>query len=193
MSDQDGFIQSTSALFNAILPEVLTSLKSKVESDFNAYIAEVPIHTYQCTEQVSPPRPSAFADVRQWVNDFASFLRCEKYQVAIAQMQELLAVDAPKENEQGMLIHQDKVLGASFKFLVHAFVDFQTQQSPEDDIDQCVIQQLYQSMYDTDLSDRPAVFLKWSRQHEGQIMQMCLEQVRDSIKNALTQVVVPRK
>ena len=190
MSNQDEFIRSTSALFSAVLPTVLSSLTTKVEAEFNSFVSDTNVDE-KSIEAVSPPRPSAFSDVQQWVHDFAAFLRCEKYQVAISHMQDLLGVDVPEESDQARSIHHDKVLTASFKFLVHAFVDFQTQQSPEDDIDQCIIERLYQSMKETEFSDAPnpkqQLFLTWSRKHEPEIMRMCLEHVRDAIKEALTQ------
>lgn len=188
MSSQDEFIQSTSALFSAVLPNVLRSLATKVEAEFNAFVSDTNIDQNNI-EVIPPPRASAFSNVQQWVDDFAAFLRCEKYQVAIMHMQELLGVDVP-EDIGASVIHQDKVLTASFKFLVHAFVDFQTQQSPEDDIDQCIIEQLYQSMKDNTSGDGPnlkqRVFLEWSKKHEPEIMRMCLEHIRDAIKEALT-------
>ena len=189
MSQTATFIESTCALFKAILPSVISSLENDVASQFKTHMKET-----GGTDLVKkafpsiPMRTNAFTNTSQWADKFALFLTCEKYQVAIGQMQSLLAEDIPDADQETRRILQEKVLAGSFMFLVRAFVDFQTQQDPEDDIDYCIIGELYHRLRE-ESPEQALLFQEWTNQYGAEIMHLCLQRVRDTIKRALSQTV----
>lgn len=182
VQSQDPFVTTIANLFTSVLTKVTPDLETEVGQWFE----QDTCNNIDPSEDLPIPPSAAFYNHTAWSEHFRAFLQCEKYQKAIEHLKELLSfrAESTPANDEELMILNEKVLSASFAFLLHAYVDFQRQQEPEDDIDQSIIHTLY-SKIDPSQHTTQRKFLHWAKEKKLEIITLCIERIRDTLKDAL--------